>query len=98
MASISPQAPQQKTQDESLGHLFSEVTSDMQTLLRQELELAKAEVKEEAAKAGKAAGMLGGAGFAGYLVVLFLSFAAMYGLGKVMDLGWAALIVTAIWA
>lgn len=98
MASVSPQAPQQKSQEDSLGRLFSEVTSDMQTLLRQELELAKAEVKQEAAKAGKAAGLFGGAGLAGYMVALFLSFAALYGLGKVMDLGWAALIVTGIWA
>ncbi|MBV9592993.1 MAG: phage holin family protein [Actinobacteria bacterium] len=66
--------------------------------MRQEVELAKAEIKTEVAKAGKGAGMLGGAGFAGYLVVLFLSFAAWWGLANVMDVGWAALIVAAIWA
>ncbi|WP_256356424.1 phage holin family protein [Streptomyces sp. PKU-EA00015] len=36
-------------------------TSDVQTLFRQEVELAKTEIREEATKAGKAAGMFGGA-------------------------------------
>jgi len=61
------------------------------------VELAKAEVKQEAAKAGKAAGMLGGAGFAGYLAVVLLSFALVFGLSNLMDAGWAALIVAAVW-
>ena len=42
--------------------------------------------------------MLGGAGFAGYMVLLFASFAAWGGFAEVMAPGWAALIVTAIWA
>lgn len=41
--------------------------------------------------------MLGGAGFAGYLCVLLASLAAVFGLGNLMDLGWAALIVAAGW-
>jgi len=81
-----------------VGELLSVVTSDVQTLFRQEVELAKTEVKQEATKAGKAAGMYGGAGFAGYMVLLFLSLAAVLGLANVMDGGWAALIVTAVWA
>ena len=82
----------------SLGDLIGEVTRDLSTLMRQELELAKAELKHEAAKSGKAAGMLGGAGFAGYMVLLFLSFALWWGLANVMDAGWAALIVAVLWA
>ncbi|MEV5439589.1 phage holin family protein [Streptomyces sp. NPDC052682] len=74
------------------------MTSDIQTLLRQEVELAKAEVREEAGKAGKAAGMYAGAGFGGYMVALFASLAAMFALVNVMDTAWAALIVTAVWA
>jgi hypothetical protein len=42
--------------------------------------------------------MLGGAGLAGYMVLLFLSIAAWWALANVMDQGWAALIVAAIWA
>ena len=82
----------------SVGELFSEVAQDLSTLMRQELALAKAEVKEEAVKAGRAAGMFGAAGFAGYMVLLFASIAAWWGLAEVMAAGWAALVVTAIWA
>ncbi|MBT2368116.1 phage holin family protein [Streptomyces sp. ISL-10] len=102
MSSIAPKSPQERTdppeQDRSVGELLSAVTSDVQSLFRQEVELAKAEIREEATKAGKAAGMFGGAGFAGYMVALFLSLAAVLGLANVMDAGWAALIITAVWA
>lgn len=81
----------------SVGDLISEVTTDLSVLLRQELALAKAELKEEGAKAAKAAGMLGGAGFAGYMVALFASIALWWGLANKMDEGWAALIVAALW-
>jgi hypothetical protein len=82
----------------SVGELIGEVTRDMSTLMRQELTLAKAEVKEEAVKAAKAGGMFGAAGFAGYMLLLFLSIAAWWGLAEVMAPGWAALIVAAVWA
>ena len=60
--------------------------------------LAKAELKQEALRAGRPWSMLGGAGFAGYMVLLFASIAAWWGFAEVMAPGWAALIVTAIWA
>ena len=82
----------------SVGELVSQVSRDLSTLVRQELHLAKAELKQEAAKTGKAAGMFGGAGFAGYMVLLFASIALWWGLAEVMASGWAALIVAAIWA
>lgn len=98
MSSIPSKAAESHSRDSSVGELLSAVTSDVQTLFRQEVELAKTEVKQEATKAGKAAGMYGGAGFAGCMVLLFLSLAAVLGLANVMDGGWAALIVTAVWA
>jgi hypothetical protein len=82
----------------SLGDLLGEVTRDLSTLLRQEIELAKAELRQEATKAGKAARMFTGAAIAGYMVLLFLSVALWWGLANVMDQGWAALVVAAIWA
>jgi hypothetical protein len=82
----------------SVGELFGEISRDLSTLMRQEVELAKAEIKAEVSKAGKGAGMLGGAGFGAYMVVLFLSFAVWWGLANVMDQGWAAVIVAVIWA
>jgi hypothetical protein len=84
--------------DESIGRLIGEVAGDVSKLFRQEVALAKAEMKEEAVKAGKAGGMLAGAGFAGYMVAVLLSLAAVFGLGAVMPLGWAAVIVAVVWA
>ncbi|MCZ2824338.1 MULTISPECIES: phage holin family protein [unclassified Modestobacter] len=115
----------------SVGDLIGQVSRDMSTLMRQELELAKAELKqeaneattiakeevnkataiakeeankattiakEEATKAGKGAGMLGGAAFAGVMLVLFLSLAAMWGLAYLFDnLAWATLVVAVVW-
>jgi len=82
----------------SLGELFGEVTKDLSTLVRQEVALAKAEIRQDATRAGKGAGMLGGAGLAGYMVLLFLSLALMFALAAAMPTGWAALIVAGIWA
>jgi uncharacterized membrane protein YqjE len=82
----------------SIGELIGNISSDLSELFRQEVELAKVELRQEATKAGKAAGMLGVAGFAGYLAVVLLSFAAVFGLANVMDGGWAALIVAVVWA
>jgi hypothetical protein len=81
----------------SVGAIIGEVTKDLSTLMRQELELAKAELKVEAKKAGQGAGLFGAAGFAGYMVLLFLSFALLYVLNNAMDNGWAALIVALLW-
>lgn len=81
----------------SVGQLIGEVTKDLSTLMRQELELAKVEVKAEAKKAGQGAGMFGAAAFAGYMVLMFLSFALWWFLANVMDIGLAALIVAIIW-
>ena len=88
---------QQTAGDRSLGDLISEVTQDLSTLVRQELELAKAEVQQSAARAGKGAGLLGGAGVAGYFVLLFLSIALWWAIGSATGLGWSALIVAVIW-
>ena len=81
----------------SVGALIGEVTKDLSTLMRQELELAKVEVKAEAKKAGQGAGMFGAAGFAGYMVALFLSLALMWALASAIPTGWAALIVAVLW-
>jgi uncharacterized membrane protein YqjE len=81
--------------DSSVGDLLGRVTTDLSTLMRQEVELAKVEIKEEATKAGKASGMLAGAGAVGYLVLVFLALALMFGLDQIMPIGWAA-VVTAV--
>ena len=94
---MPPSEAHQKADNASLGELLGDVTRDLSTLMRQEVELAKAEAKQSATKAGKGAGMLGGAGVAGHFVLLFLSLALMFALGALMPLGWAAVIVAVIW-
>jgi hypothetical protein len=81
----------------SLGQLVGDVTRDLSTLMRQELALARAELKEEVSKSAKGAGALGGAGFAGYMTVLFLSIALWWALSHVVGHSWSALIVAVIW-
>jgi hypothetical protein len=81
----------------SVGQLIGEVSKDLSTLMRQELELAKVELKAEAKKAGAGAGLFGAAGFGGYMVAMFLSFALWWALENVMDAGLAALIVAVLW-
>jgi Putative Actinobacterial Holin-X, holin superfamily III len=81
----------------SVGQLVGDVTRDLSTLMRQELALARAEFREEAAKTAKGAGAFGGAGFAGYMAVLFLSIALWWALAYLVGHGWSALIVAALW-
>ncbi len=77
------------TADErSLGELVSEAAHELSTLVHQEIDLAKAEIKQDVAGIGKGIGAVGAAGFAGYLMLLFLSLAAMFGL-EAAGLPWA---------
>lgn len=93
-----PTPSEEKAANTSLGDLVAEVSRDFSTLMRQEVELAKAEATQSAKRAGKGAGMYGGAGVAGWFVLLFLSIALWWGLGDLIDsLGWSAVIVAVIW-
>lgn len=92
------------TPDASIGELIGNISQDFSTLVRQEMELAKAEISQTVSKAGKGAGMFGGAGLAGYFTLLFLSLALWWALGALIGdgdaqpaLGWSALIVAVIW-
>jgi hypothetical protein len=96
-SSVAPQTTTGRD-DRSVGELVSEVSRDLSTLIRQEIELAKAEATQSAKRAGKGAGMFGGAGVAGHMVLLFLSLALWWALGTVMGGGWSGLVVAAVWA
>ena len=82
----------------SLGEIVGDITTDLTTLMRQELDLAKTELKQEVGRAGKGAGMLAGAGVAAHLLLIFISLTATFALDTVMPLWLAALIVTVVWA
>jgi hypothetical protein len=92
-----PYVPDPNGRTESLGQLLGEVSKDISTLFRQEVELAKAELSQSAKKAGKGAGMFGGAGVAGFFALMFLSIALWWGLGLLIGNVWSAIIVAVIW-
>ena len=96
---MSDQTPSEvKAANTSLGDLLGEVTRDLSTLIRQEMALARAELKETAGKAAKGAGTLGGAAYAAGMAVLFLSIALWWALGDLIGLGWSAVVVAVLWA
>lgn len=84
--------------DRSVGAVVGDIANDLSTLVRQEMELARTEIKQEVARAGKGAGMLGGAGVAGHLFLWFLSLALVYLLDNWMPLELGALITALVWA
>ena len=81
----------------SLGEIVHDIAGDLSTLVHQELDLAKTEIKEEASRAGRGAGMLGGAGVAALVMLIFASLALTYLLDNWMPAEAAALIVAAVW-
>ncbi|NEN05432.1 phage holin family protein [Diaminobutyricibacter tongyongensis] len=88
---------EQKAANTSLGDLLGEVTRDLSTLMRQEIELAKAELTQSAKRAGKGAGLLGGAGYSAAMGVLFISIAVWWALGYLVGNAWSGLIVAVVW-
>lgn len=91
-------ATYEKGEVSSIGALVSDISTDLTTLLRQEVALAKAEATQSATKAGKAGGLLAGAGIAAHFLLLFLSLALWWALGDLLDSpGWAFVIVAVIW-
>ena len=81
----------------TLGEIVGDISSNMSTLVRQEIDLAKSELKQEVTKVGKGAGMFGGAAVAGFFTLFFLSFALTYVLDNFMPVELAALIVAVLW-
>jgi uncharacterized membrane protein YqjE len=82
-----------RSEDRSLSDLLSNVTSELATLFRKEVELARVETSEQVSRAAKAGAMLGAAAVVGFLTLILLAFAAAWGLAAVMPNGLAFLIV-----
>ena len=83
--------------DRPIGDLLKQLSAETTTLVRQELELAKAEVTEKGKKAGTGAGMFGGAGVAAFLGLGALTAALIAALDAAMPLWLAAFIAGALW-
>ncbi|MFI5954733.1 phage holin family protein [Cryptosporangium sp. NPDC051539] len=88
----------ERAREPSIGQLVSDVAAGVSSLVKAEIELAKAELKQEASKAAAGAAGLAVAAAAGLMIVPLLSLAAVYALSEVMAGYWAALIVAGVWA
>jgi uncharacterized membrane protein YqjE len=84
--------------DRPFGELLKELSTQTSTLVRQELELAKAEMAEKGKRAGVGAGMFGGAALFGVLALAALTTCVIAALATGMDVWLAALIVAAVYA
>lgn len=77
-----------------LSELVSSATKDLSSLMRDEVALAKAEVKRDAKRAITGGGMFAAAGVLAVFALIMLSFAAAYGIHAAgLGLAWAWLIV-----
>ncbi len=80
--------------ERTLGRLFADATRDLSTLVRDEVALAKTELRDDVKAAARGGGMFAGAAVLGLLAIVMLSFAlayALFGLG--LPRGWSFLIV-----
>jgi uncharacterized membrane protein YqjE len=80
------------------GELLKELSDQTTTLVKQEIDLAKAELGEKGKKVGAGAGMFGGAGLFGVFALAAATTAAIVALDSVVELWLAALIVAAVYA
>ena len=84
--------------ERGVGELVKDLASQTSTLVRQEIQLAQAEVTQKGKVAGKGAGLLAGAAVAGLLALGALTALLIALLDKAMDTWIAGLIVMALWA
>jgi protein-S-isoprenylcysteine O-methyltransferase Ste14 len=87
-----------RTEERPLAELLSNVTNEIATLFRKEVELARVETTEQVSRAAKAGGMLGAAAVIGFIDLILFSFAAAWALSEVVPEGVAFLIVGVVFA
>jgi uncharacterized membrane protein YqjE len=94
--SANGQAGSADPRDHSIGELVKDLATETSTLVRQEIDLAKAEMTERGKRAGKGAGMLGAAALVGLLAAGALTACLIAALDKAMATWLAALVVTVV--
>ena len=92
----APNGNTDKKQDKSVGELFGDLTREMSTLVRQEVQLAKTEMTQKAASLGKNVGFITVAAIFACLALQALTAAAILGLAEFLAPWLAALIVTGV--
>jgi len=84
--------------DRPTGELLRDLSDHTTTLVKQEMELAKAELQEKGKQAGLGAGMFGGAGLFGLGAFAALTACLIAALDQVMEIWLAALVVAVAYA
>lgn len=84
-----------KGTERTLGQLVVDASSDLQSIVKDELALAKIEIKADVAKGGKGAGLLAGAGLFALYLLGFLLLALAWGLNAAGLQLWISLLITA---
>ena len=85
MADPTPPRTDTRVDDRSLGDLFSELSRETTTLVKQEIRLAKAEARKEAHQAGAAIGAAVAGGAVAYTGLIALVIGLGWGLGRLLD-------------
>lgn len=90
---------QQPSPEQPLSELVATLTQDTSRLFRQEIALARAEVRQETSVAAKGAALMGMAGALAVVALIVVSLAAAEGLQRWLDidLAWCYLIVAVVW-
>jgi VIT1/CCC1 family predicted Fe2+/Mn2+ transporter len=88
--------PPDELRERPIGDLVKQLAGQTSTLVRQEIDLAKAEMSQKASVAGKGAGLLGGAAVVGLLAAGALTACLILVLSEAMDAWLAALIVAVV--
>lgn len=83
------------SRDNSMGELFRQLSEQTSVLVRQEIDLAKAELTEKGKKAGAGAGLFGGAGLLGVFGLALLTAALVLGLAGLM-VDWLAAVIVGL--
>ena len=89
-------AHEEDLRDRPVGDLVKQLAGQTSTLVRQEIDLAKAEMSQKATTAGKGAGLLGGAAVVGLLAAGSLTACLILALSEVIPDWLAALIVALV--
>ena len=93
---VRSETPEPASDNQSLGDLVALAAKDASQLIRYEIDLAKTELREDVMRIATAVVLVGGAAFAGCLVLVILCFAYAEGLVVAFDLPrWAAFLITA---
>ena len=92
------ETPPEELRERPIGDLVKQLANQTSTLVRQELDLAKAEMTQKAGVAGKGAGLLGGAAVVGLLAAGALTACLILALSEVIPSWLAALIVALVMA